>query len=64
MSERLDSQLNKNCEELADILISTESQNHRGWRGSLEVTWFSPPAQAGPRTAGAQDHVQTVSEYL
>jgi len=30
--------------------VNTESQNGWGWKGPLEVTWSTIPAQAGPPT--------------
>jgi len=32
--------------------IFTESQNVRGWKGPLAITWSNPPAKAGSPTAG------------
>ena len=46
------------------LMLFTESQNHRGWKGPQEITESNPPAKAGILQLVAQVSVQMGLEYL
>ena len=44
--------------------FTSQNQNCRGWKGSLEIIEFNPPAKAGPLQHAAQVGVLAGLEYL
>ena len=44
--------------------FTSQNQNSRGWKGSLEIIEFNPPAKAGPLQRAAQVGVLAGLEYL